>query len=1824
MKRRLLSLLVCLCMALTLLPTTAWAMFAFSVKAQPTKENNYTFEVEYSDAGATVSYQWYKKTDTATTYTLVAENPGENELATVTGEFTAATYVDDHWEAEIDGTTYEFVVYYPALPGDVVSVTIPFSINMQSIDIVGGSGDYVRKGDYATLTTTYGGSNLIGIGGEVSDTSFTATITVTRQWETLADETGAALQTRDAGEYFCVATAEKDGEVQASETSETVTVEAPVARLDYTESGAAKTADLAEREVRYDRVSDYLSSADTSAGATLTLLANSAAKLSFDIPVTLTSGEGGPYTISRDMINDSHSKRGDLLTASSDCTVTNLTLDGTVPPVPPENTEMPSFVKVSSDLTLGEGATIQNCQPNKEFGGPALPDAAVDVWGSLTMTDGSAIIDNQGGGYGGVVVEETVTLSGAVTIKDNVAVDLTGIYSFDQVDNAPRTPANLLVFAPDPDPTTSATAPIQVVGSLQGSEIGVTLLDYNTDKPTTGKLAQGSGYTLQDTDAAVFFSDQPGYFLDLNSEENAIYLEAYAITQQPTADNGYTVAATGEPTLYQWYPATVDTQAVTDQNTTQGRFACTYADGKWTAGEDDYGSGGYFTMALKEGDRVAVTIPTAAVPTYGQLGFYDRDTRTQVWYYFDGGNGDASATTDGDNTIITYAIPADGIYALTPDGLDSDALPSLSATVTGIKLGDAIDDQTTATLTSGQVGQSYLCTILWSDGTYLDSDVVTFTAPPHVHAMSVDCSATEGTQVTYAPLTLNESGVLCVSGAALTPDAYGSYTLPAGSYYLAEDITITGSLTILDANDAPVNLCLGGNALDLGTSYINVRTTYNQGNGVLNVCDCSEKESGLITSAMEGSDSQGTVYVANQFSLYGGTVLNTCDKANNALCLNAGTANLYSGKLISGSGNGLWVSTWQADGLNLSGTVTIRGGSDQDVYFTWPSSTWENNAHFTLTGPLTKPAAPWRVALAEDKPIPLVDGWATHMGDADFADYFVSATKGLFVGLNAEGGLDMRALAITQQPSAANSYTAAANGAPACPPAYQWYPATVTTADVTTDNATVYTDEDETATYDPATKLWSGVGWMEYSYFTIHLTKGDVVTVKPTEALSGNTRLGLEPKPYNSNNTVRLYGSDANEAGEYLLTAPADGDYIFYCESGRRSADSDGVPLFSAKLTHIELGDALDGQNKAQLTATQSGDYLCRVTWADGTAINSDIVAYTPPHAHDWGKWTLQSDNETLKRVCAGDASHTESQTLSCGLPNAAIVYDGTEKKPAPSLKADGSIGSLTKGTDYTVAYKNNVNAGTATVTITGMGNFDFTLEKTFTIQKADQAAPAGIFHITDAAYVESSGVIAITTDASNLEYRLKPTDDAEAAWTQAERSNTLPAGTYEFRYKATDNYNASPATQVQVRIESPNAKGLTIAQGIEHGTVEKRRDKVNPGDMVTLAVMPDDGYALASIAATYHDGTAAQTIIPTVKPDNPQQYTFTMPNADVTVTATFTAVTPPDDGEAKGEVEVKPDTPAVSVDEDALKDLAGEVQAGETVTVKLTVEKLDQPEDKAELDEVITGKADDVLYLDLALLKQVNDGQPQAITDAAKVLEIAVPYDFTGKKDVTVYRKHGESDPETLTKLAARPTEDFADGSFYADSANGVIYIYASKFSTYAIGYTETTTPNRPSRPSGRPGTVGTTGTAPAWPFVDVKTTDSFYQAVKYVYEKGWMVGTSDTTFTPDGELTRAMLATVLYRMAGSPKVTGAPEFEDTLTGAWYSDAIVWASQTQVLRGYGNGKFGPEDPVSREMLNMVAARQQGQDPTWTGDPALALPATRAEIATVLMEQDKK
>ena len=107
---------------------------------------------------------------------------------------------------------------------------------------------------------------------------------------------------------------------------------------------------------------------------------------------------------------------------------------------------------------------------------------------------------------------------------------------------------------------------------------------------------------------------------------------------------------------------------------------------------------------------------------------------------------------------------------------------------------------------------------------------------------------------------------------------------------------------------------------------------------------------------------------------------------------------------------------------------------------------------------------------------------------------------------------------------------------------------------------------------------------------------------------------------------------------------------------------------------------------------------------------------------------------------------------------------------------------------------------------------------------------------------------------------------------------------------------------------------------------------------------------------------------------------------------------------------------------------------------------------------------------------------------------------------------------------------------------------------------------------------------------YTDIPT-DWAKEGICFVIENGLMVGTTSTTFAPKDTLTRAMLVTVLYRMAGSPAVDAPSGFTDVDDGQWYSDAIAWAAANGIVNGVGGNKFAPSEPVTREQLAAIFFR---------------------------------
>ena len=138
----------------------------------------------------------------------------------------------------------------------------------------------------------------------------------------------------------------------------------------------------------------------------------------------------------------------------------------------------------------------------------------------------------------------------------------------------------------------------------------------------------------------------------------------------------------------------------------------------------------------------------------------------------------------------------------------------------------------------------------------------------------------------------------------------------------------------------------------------------------------------------------------------------------------------------------------------------------------------------------------------------------------------------------------------------------------------------------------------------------------------------------------------------------------------------------------------------------------------------------------------------------------------------------------------------------------------------------------------------------------------------------------------------------------------------------------------------------------------------------------------------------------------------------------------------------------------------------------------------------------------------------------------------------------------------------------------------------------------------SGDSGDSGTPQTPPL-PFLDVPSHMWYYDAISYASQMGLMNGMKDGLFEPDGTTTRAQIVTILHRLEGEPLSTVPSAFSDAPASQWYIGAVDWASETGIVDGYGDGRFGPDDPITREQMALILyryARWKGFDVSAIGD----------------------
>lgn len=199
----------------------------------------------------------------------------------------------------------------------------------------------------------------------------------------------------------------------------------------------------------------------------------------------------------------------------------------------------------------------------------------------------------------------------------------------------------------------------------------------------------------------------------------------------------------------------------------------------------------------------------------------------------------------------------------------------------------------------------------------------------------------------------------------------------------------------------------------------------------------------------------------------------------------------------------------------------------------------------------------------------------------------------------------------------------------------------------------------------------------------------------------------------------------------------------------------------------------------------------------------------------DYRNTIVDADGQIAQSVELRYRKMTDAD-LSATLNPTTYIYDGTAKEPEVLVVYDGQ--TLTKDTDYTVAYSDNKNAGSAEVTITGIGVYHEAAHLQFTIEKAGQAAPTGLKAVNTSKTGASDGAIENLTTA--MEYS---TD--EIHWTKVTdgtKINQLAAGDYFVRYAETGNYLASASTKVTVAVKEDPSTGTGSNTAALTGTTQK------------------------------------------------------------------------------------------------------------------------------------------------------------------------------------------------------------------------------------------------------------------------------------------------------------------------------------------------------------------------------------------------------------------
>lgn len=703
-----------------------------------------------------------------------------------------------------------------------------------------------------------------------------------------------------------------------------------------------------------------------------------------------------------------------------------------------------------------------------------------------------------------------------------------------------------------------------------------------------------------------------------------------------------------------------------------------------------------------------------------------------------------------------------------------------------------------------------------------------------------------------------------------------------------------------------------------------------------------------------------------------------------------------------------------------------------------------------------------------------------------------------------------------------------------------------------------------------------------------------------------------ESKPAGAGDvTFKFFDKDGNQVsdqpfpvGKYKVTASCeDADTIYTAEKE--------FEVVARKLTeeNVTFGENLvyTGNELTQtVTVTVGGKELTKDTDYTVTGLTGTEPGSYPVTVTGTGNYT-------------GEV--TKSFTISkAQISSAAITYDAgpygyTGKEWKPEVTVSFNSATLTAGNDYTVSYENNINAGTAKIIITGIGDhFTGLTEKTFTINSAEISG-CTFAPIADVTYNTKAHTPEVTVAISGR------TLEADKDYTVSYASN-VNAGTVTVTVTGKGNFTGSANTTFTIAKADLNLSVYTISSLCTETEV---KTSTLPSNFF-LADETETGFSIALTAA---GGDAIFTQEPAVV-DGENMITYQLNGG--TGEATFNVtVTPVSSNYKAGTYDLKIQAyDKTNVSNRIVFESGSAVYTGSGIKYeKATIAGHSSGMRYTYAPDVATGATLDAAALPLTVgtytvTATYSDASSYGYKTATFTITKATP---AGTPAYTKIETSGKTLADTkLTVGTIRPAGTIAwDLPLTTVLKDGKEYAWTFT-PTDTHNYTTLTGKLIPYVDDGTdyiPGVID--GNSGSFNFHDVSRFDYFYDAVKWAAENGIASGTGRYTFSPDAVCTRAQTVTFLWRAAGSPMPRYRTcAFTDVDSRDYYYNAVLWAVEQGITTGLTATTFGPDVTVSRGQVATFLYRAASASKPNTFNPFTDVKTTAYNYDAILWAYDNR